>query len=120
NLLEKHKGDEKYKYLKVVILPGENENEPLPTLLEVEQLENRYQYRRTGKAEYFNFDKALSIKRKVEMGMSLDEQLRDDPNYSELSPGEFKKQRATFEEDYIKPLECIDKYLSYLGRPGHY
>ncbi|WPU97876.1 hypothetical protein SNE26_17760 [Mucilaginibacter sp. cycad4] len=120
NLLEKHKGDEKYKYLKVVILPGEDENEPLPTLLDIEQLENRYQYRRTGKAEYYNFDKALSIKRKVEMGMSLEEQLRDDPNYSELSSAEFKKQRAAFEEEYIKPLECIDKYLSYLGRPGHY
>jgi len=120
NLLEKYRGDEKFKYLKVVILPGENDNEPLPTLLEIEQLENRYQYRRTGKAEYYNFDKALSIKRKVDMGMSLDEQLRDDPNYSELSPAEFKKERIAFEEDYIKPLESIDKYLNYLGRPGHY
>jgi len=120
NLLEKYKGDEKYKYLNVVILPGESDPEPLPTLLEIEQLENRYQYRRTGKAEYYNFDKALSIKRKVDMGMSLDEQLRDDPNYSELSPAEFKKERIAFEEDYIKPLECIDKYLGYLGRPGHY
>ncbi|KLT63817.1 hypothetical protein [Pedobacter sp. BMA] len=120
NLLNRNKGDEQFKYLKVVILPGLEENEPPPTLLEIEQLENRYQYQRSGKAEYYNFDKALSIKRKIDMGMSLEEQLKDDPNYSDLTPAKLKKEIISVEEDFIKPLECIDKYLSYLGRPGHY
>lgn len=120
NLLDRFKGNEKYKYLKVVILPGNNDKEPLPTNLEIEQLENRYQLRRTGKAEYYNFDKALSIKRKIELGMSLEEQLLDDPNFSELSGNALKKKIQEFEEEYLKPLECIDKYLEYLNRPGHY
>lgn len=120
NLLEKHKGDEKFRYLKVVILPGLDDDEPTPTYLEIEQLENRYQYQRTGIANYYNFDKALSIKRKIEMGMSLEEQLRDDPNYSNLPLAKLKKQISSVEEEYIKPLECIDKYLSYMGRSGHY
>ncbi|MFT3749069.1 MAG: hypothetical protein QM768_12160 [Agriterribacter sp.] len=120
NLLEKYKGSEKYKYLKVVILPGSNDSEPSPTNLEIEQLENRYQLRRTGKAEYYNFDKALSIKRKIELGMSLEEQLLDDPNFSELTGNTLRKKIQEFEEEYIKPLECIDKYLEYLRRPGHY
>lgn len=120
NLLDKFKGDEQFKYLKVVILPGLDEDAPPPTLLEIEQLENRYQYQRSGKAEYYNFDKALSIKRKIDLGMSLEEQLKDDPNYADLPPAKLKKEIVSVEEDFIRPLECIDKYLLYLGRPGHY
>lgn len=120
NLLEKNPGNEKFKYLEVVILPGPNETEPPATLLEIEQLENRLQYYRTGHAVYYNFDKALSIKRKIEMGMSIEEQLLDDSNYYNLSGNELKKKVKEFEEEYLKPLECIDKYLEYLNRPGHY
>jgi hypothetical protein len=119
-LLEKYPGNEKYKYLKVIILPGLNDSEPPTTLLDIEQLENRLQHQRTGKAEYYNFDKALSIKRKIEIGMSLEEQLSDDPNFSNLSKPELNKKIREFEEEYLKPLECIDKYLEYLKRPGHY
>lgn len=119
-LLEKHPGNEKFKYLEVVILPGPNETEPTATLLEIEQLENRLQYHRRGEAVYYNFDKALSVKRKIEMGMSIEEQLLDDPNYYNLSRSELNKKIKEFEEEYIKPLECIDKYLQYLNRPGHY
>ena len=76
-LLEKNPGNERFKYLEVVILPGPDDTEPPATLLEIEQLENRLQYHRTGHAVYYNFDKALSIKRKIEMGMSIEEQLLD-------------------------------------------
>lgn len=119
-LLEKNPGDEKFKYLEVIILPGKNVSEPSPTFLDIEQLENRYQYQRTGKAEYYNFDKALSIKRKIELGMTLEEQLLDDPNFHDLRGQELKKKIKEFEDTYLKPLECIDKYLGYLKRPGHY
>lgn len=119
-LLDKNPGNEKFKYLEVVILPGPNEVEPTTTLLDIEQLENRLQYHRRGEAVYYNFDKALSVKRKIEMGMSIEEQLSDDSNYYNLSQSELKKKVKEFEEEYIKPLECIDKYLQYLNRPGHY
>jgi hypothetical protein len=122
NLLgsEKYKGDERFKYLKVVILPGPGDNEPLPTLLELEQLENRYQLQRTGKAEYYNFDTALSIRRKEEMGMSLGEQLRDDPNFADLPKKELDKKIKEFQNKYLEPLKCVDRYLAFLNRPGHY
>jgi hypothetical protein len=119
-LLDKYRGNEKFKYLEVVILPGPNDKEPPPTLLEIEQLENRLQYHRKGEAVYYNFDKALSVKRKKEIGMSIEEQLRDDPNYFTLPESELKKKVKEFEEEYLYPLECIDKYLEYLNRPGHY
>lgn len=119
-LLDKNPGNEKFKYLEVVILPGPNETEPTTTQLEIEQLENRLQYHRRGEAVYYNFDKALSVKRKIELGMSIEEQLLDDSNYYNLSTSELKKKVREFDEEYLKPLECIDKYLEYLNRPGHY
>jgi len=119
-LLDKNPGNERFKYLEVVILPGPNETEPTTTLLDIEQLENRLQYHRSGEADYYNFDKALSVKRKIEMGMSVEEQLLDDSNYCSLSESELKKKVKEFEEEYLKPLECIDKYLDFLNRPGHY
>jgi hypothetical protein len=82
-LSETHKGDSRYKYLKVVILPGTNDLEPVPTNEEIEQIENRYQFQKTGKAEYYNFDMALAVKRKLDVGMSLDDILLDDANYED-------------------------------------
>jgi hypothetical protein len=120
SLLEKHRGNSKYKYLKVVILPGNNENEPAPTNEEIEQVENRYQFQRIGKAEYYNFDMALAIKRKLDIGMDLEEILLDDANYENLDPKQFRKKLTEFKEEYIEPLNCVDRYLEYLGRPGHY
>lgn len=119
-LLDKYPGDERFKYLEVVILPGNNEKEPATTLLDIEQLENRLQYQRKGIADYYNFDKALSVKRKIELGMSLEEQLLDDANFYTLKGKDLKKKIREFEEDYLKPLQCIDKYLDFMKRPGHY
>ena len=119
-LLEKNPGNEKYKYLKVIILPGLRDNEPPTTLLDIEQLENRLQYQRTGIAEYYNFDKALSIKRKIDMGMSIEEQLLDDANFYNLSNSALKKEVKKIQENYLEPLKCVEKYLEYLKRPGHY
>ncbi len=54
------------------------------------------------------------------MGMSLEEQLRDDPIYAGLNEKDFMKAVKTFHEEYLKPLECIDRYLEVLGREGLY
>lgn len=106
--------------MRVVILPGPDDKGGPPTLLEIEQIENRYQHQSDGKAEYTNFNTALSMKRKIDLGMSLEEQLRDDPVYASRTEKDFKKAVQTFKDQYLKPLECIDRYLAHLGRPGLY
>lgn len=112
--------DEKFKYMKVVILPGKDGEGGPPTLKEIEQIENRYQLQSEGKSEYFNFDRALSIRRKIDLGMTLEEQLRDDPNFTKLSPKEFENIIKKYKDEYLEPLNCIDRYLDQLNRPGLY
>ena len=119
-LLDKNKGDARYKYMKVIILPGLNELEAPPTNAEIEQIENRYQFQSDGKAEYYNFDMALSVKRKLDLDISLEEILLDDPEYYKLTGKALKDKIKKFEDEYLKPLECVDRYLMYLKRPGHY
>ena len=103
--------DDGVQTMKVVIIPGKNDPGSAPTLLEIEKIENRYQLQSDGKAEYSNFDKALSIRRKIELGMSLREQLKDDPVYAGLEKKEFEKAIKNIENNYLNPLKCIDRYL---------
>lgn len=119
-LLDKTKESSKYGSLKVVILPNHGEEGEAPTLKEIEQLENRYQLQSDGKAEYYGFDRALSIRRKINLGMSLREQLKDDPRYVNLTDKEFNKIVNDYENEYLKPLECVDKYLASINREGSY
>lgn len=93
-LREANRGNEKYNYMNVVILPGPDDEGGPPTLLEIERLENRYQLQSEGKSEYYGFDRALSIKRKIMLGLSLEEQLRDDPRYAHAGEQELKKAVA--------------------------
>ena len=122
DMLYKRTKDQKYLWMNVVILPGSDDSETggPPTIKEIEQIENRYQTQRTGKAEYYSFDVALSTRRKIEHGMTLEEQLRDDPMYADMAEGKFKKELKKYEEEYLKPLECVDDYLDFLGRGGLY
>lgn len=119
-LSDANKGDSRFERMKVVILPGKDDVGGPPTLLEIEQIENRYQLQSSGKAEYYGFDRALSIRRKIKIGMSLKEQLRDDPAYVHLTQKKFNRELKKFEDEYLKPLECVDRYLDYLGRSGLY
>lgn len=120
NLLEKYPGDERFKTMRVVILPGKGDEGGPPTLLEIEEIENRYQLQSEGKAEYSAFDRALSMRHKIEIEMSLEAQLRDDPLYANRPPKEFKKAIKEFKDKFLSPLECIDRYLSNLRREGLY
>ena len=106
--------------LKVVILPGLNDEGGPPTAIEIEEIENRYQHQSEAKAEYSNFNLALSIQRKIELGLSLAEQLKDDPIYAGRSQSEFDKAVARFQEEYLEPLNCVNRYLEAIGRPGLY
>jgi len=118
-MFEKTK-DSIYLTMKVIILPGKTDPGGPPTLKEIEQIENRYQLQSDGKAEYYNFDRALSIKRKIDIGISLEEQLRDDSRYRGLDGKKFKKAVEYYVNEYLKPLECIDRYLETLGREKLY
>lgn len=119
-LQKKHPGNPKYLDMKVVILPGEKDEGGPPTLFEIEQIENRYQLQSEGKAEYYAFDRALSMRRKIECNLSLEAQLKDDPSYAGFDQKKFKEAVKKCEREYLKPLECIDRYLSYLQREGLY
>ena len=114
------KKDRPQSEMKVVILPSVDDEGGPPTLIEVEEIENRYQHQSEAKAEYSNFNLALSISRKIELGLSLAEQLKDDPIYAGRGKSEFDNAVARFQEDYLEPLQCVDRYLAAIGRPGLY
>lgn len=120
NLRRRYPGNEQYLYMKVVILPGPGDPGGAPTLLEIERLENRYQLQSEGKSEYYGFDRALSIKRKMEIGFTLAEQLRDDPRYARATPQELDKAVKDCERDYLCPIACVDRYLRHFDREGMY
>ncbi|NAS13701.1 hypothetical protein [Poritiphilus flavus] len=115
--------ESRYRTMEVVVLPGRKKNEDdetPPTYYEIEQIESAYQFHTHGKSEYTNFDKAISIRRKLDNGMSIEEQLSYDATFNMLSTTEKRKKIRQIEEDFLKPLECIDKYLDRLGRNGLY
>ena len=112
----------KYKYMKVVILPGKDDKKRggPPTILEIEEIENRYQHQSEGKAEYSSFNTALSIKRKMQVGMPLEQILLDDPYYAVLPKKQFDKEMKVYYDKYLGPLNCIDRYLKHLDRDELY
>lgn len=120
--LFEEKGEDRFKNMKVVILPGKNGDTRggPPTLSEIDSIENRYQSHSEGKSEYSMFDTAISIRRKIERGFSLEDQMREESEFSGLSPKEFKKEVEKRREKYLAPLDSIDRYLMILNRESDY
>ena len=112
--------DDRFQTMKVVILPGKDDEGGPPTLREIGQIENRYQLQTEGKAEYYGFDAALSIRDKEESGYTLEQQMRDDPQYKLMESAEFKRAVKKRRKDLLEPLECVEEYLEAIGRPGEY
>jgi hypothetical protein len=54
------------------------------------------------------------------VGLSLREQLKDDPQYAEASESQLEKAVKKYESDYLLPLQCVDRYLKQFGREGQY
>ena len=119
-LRDEFPSNDRFQTMKVVILPGENDEGGPPTLKEIEQIENRYQLQTEGKAEYHGFDAALSMRDKEDKGYSLEQQMRDDPQYRVMSQGEFGRALRKRRKDMLDPLDCVDEYLEAIGRPGEY
>ena len=111
---------EDFKYMKAVILPGKGEEGGPPTLLEIEQIENRYQLQSDGKSEYYGFDRALSIKRKIDLGFTLKDQLRDDPRFVNATKSQLEKAVSDYTKNFLHPLACVDRYLNQFRRDGLY
>ena len=119
-LRSKYPQNENYQHMNVVILPGNDDEGGPPTLLEIEKVENKYQHQSEGKSEYYGFDKALSIRRKIEIGLSLEEQIKDDPLYANETEPVIKRAIKKHKSEYLKPLECIDRYLQQFQREKQY
>ena len=119
-LREEFPADDNFQTMKVVILPGENHEGGPPTLKEIEQIENRYQLQTEGKAEYYGFDAALSIRDKETSGYSLEQQMRDDPQYRLMEKVEFNRAVKKKREETLEPLACVEEYLDAIGKPGEY
>ncbi len=119
-LHREHPDDENYAYMKVVILPGKGDPGGPPTLLDIEKIENRYQLQSDGKSEYYGFDRALSIKRKISIGLSLEAQLLDDPQYAGVTQAALKKAVKDCKKEFLVPLACVDRYLKQFHREGQY
>lgn len=111
-----------FAFMKAVVLPGKDDEDQggPPTLLEIEKIENRYQLQSDGKSEYYGFDRALSIKRKIEIGLSLAEQLRDDPQFAAATAAKLDEAVKDYEKKYLAPLACVDRYLKQFKREGLY
>ena len=112
--------DDRFQTMKVVILPGKNDEGGPPTLKEIEQIENRYQLQTEGKAEYYGFDAALSIRDKEQNGYTLEQQMLDDPKFKLMERKEFNQAVKKRRKDLLEPLECVEEYLQAIGRPGEY
>lgn len=114
--------DRKYTTMKCVILPAKDVTEfPYseggpPKIIEIEEIENRYQLQKDGKSEYTNFNWAVSTQRKIQDGYSIERQLRDDSSFANLPEKEFKKKVEEIKETFLYPLEAVDRYLESLGR----
>ena len=119
-LRKEYREDEQFQYMNVVILPGRDDEGGPPTLIEIEKLENRYQLQSEGKSEYYGFDRALSIRRKIEIGLSLEDQISDDPQYAHATRTQIQKAIRDIQKNYLKPLECVDRYLKQFRRDKQY
>ena len=101
----------KKPFMKVVILPDENGDGGAPTLLEIKQIERRVQLQKTGRAEYYDFDTALTIRDDIKDGYSLEDQMMDDSDFSSLPPNIFKKRREEREntKEDVCGVFCVIK-----------
>lgn len=113
-LYQENGQDSKYESMRVVIL------EPNVPEIEIQKIENRYQLQSEGKSEYHGLNRALTLRKNIENGFSLKSQLKDDPTFVDLEGKEFDRALKQVEKDFLKPLECVDRYLETFDKKGLY
>ena len=111
--------EEKYKKLKVVILPG-SEDPERPTVKDIAILENRFQVYLTGKAEYSKMNKALTYYTNILSGITLEELLKDDPTFGDSDNKKFQQKIKKFKKEYFEPIKLMNEYLEANNTKGDY
>ena len=111
--------EEKYKKLKVVILPG-SEDPERPTVKDIAILENRFQVYLTGKSEYSKMNKALTYYTNTLSGITLEELLKDDPTFGDSDNKKFQQKIKKFKKEYFEPIKLMDEYLEANNTKGDY
>lgn len=109
-LLNEKFPDEKYKTMKVVILPGSNDPER-PTEIDIALLENRYQLYVDGKSEYSEMNKALTYYQHEKSGINIKDLLKEDASYGNLNEKQLQDKADDFRENYFLPIELMKQYL---------
>jgi len=117
--INKETPDERFKKLKVVILPGTGDPER-PTVTDIAILEIRFQASVSGKSEYSKMNKALTYYSNVKSGIPLLELLKDDPTFGDPSSKNFKKKLKFFEDEYFEPVKLMEEYLNINNIKGDY
>ena len=77
--------NERYAFMKMVILPGEGDPGGPPSLVEIEKLENATSYRAMASRSTTVLIVPYQSSVRSTLGLSLEEQLRDDPRYAGLT-----------------------------------
>ena len=117
--LNKESPDEKYKTMKVVVLPGTNDPER-PTRIDIALLENRYQVYEDGKSEYSEMNKALTYYEHDKSGIDIKDLLKEDTSYANLNAKQLEKKANEFKEAYFKPIELMKQFLDINGTPDDF
>jgi len=110
--------------MRVVVLPsGKNDKFGFgakPNLIEIQEIEYACQVQATGKSEYSGINKALLYRNNINMGFSLDAQLKRDPQFSNLTDRQRTREANKINKEHIFPLDEVDQYLKYFNREGQY
>ena len=56
----------------------------------------------------------------MQIGLSLEEQIGDDPQYAGASESQIRKAIKDINKSYLDPLKCIDRYLKQFKREHQY
>lgn len=128
--LYKKERNEKYKYMKVVILPGKlnkgkkddvrlDDTEP-PSNLDLIRLEERYQYADPCEAQYRPLNMAIDVRNKREFS-SIEDIVGNLPGYNSLSRNDKKFKDKVKEYNKAQDvLNIIDEYLVFIGEESNY
>jgi hypothetical protein len=113
-LYEQNHQNSEYENMRVIILP---EN---VSVFDIKRIENRYQMQDEGKSEYHGLNRALTLRDNIKDGYSLEAQILDDPQYADKTGKDLQAVVNDFKKRYLKPLECVDKYLKTFNRENLY
>lgn len=114
----------RFKRMKVVILPSNDPSEfgegGAPTYEDIQRIEYAYQVQDDGRSVYTGLNQAMLYRKNINLGYTLENQLKRDPQYSHLEGRSFTAIVNKIKKNYIQPLDEADKYLEYFDRKGLY